>query len=117
MLLSVLLLAGCGRQHQAKQVVREFLDENLVKGDVNEDTYSDVDSTRLVTENRIATMRKEVEKLPIFHKDTKYGMPTPLLRFVRTSYKLTDIHGKTRNYTQTFYLDSDVTAVVAFKQN
>ncbi len=115
--LSLLLFSGCGRQHQSKVLIRNFLNENLVYGDISDDSYGKLDSTSLVTKSRIEKMHEVTRQLPEFHPHIQYGVPTSTLMFVTVGYKITRNDGKVSKYRQTFYMDKNLTEIVAFKNN
>ena len=102
----VLLLTACGQQHRAKSVVKDFM-ETYQKGDVSYLEFSDVDSTKVLTDSLIRVMQQQAGKDVTFQKRTS----TTLL-LIRAKYLLDDDTCST-----TFYLDPSTMGVVACKQN
>lgn len=117
LMLSLLLFTGCGERHQGKTLIRNFLNQNLTYGDIEEDHYGQLDSTTLVTNERVLKMREATSRLPEFHRNISYGKPTPTLLFITVKYKIVGDQGKEQNYQQTFYMDKELTQIVAFKNN
>ena len=102
----VLLLTACGQQHRAKSVVKDFM-ETYQKGDVDYLEFSDVDSTRVLSDSLINALQQQAGKDVTFQKRTS----TTLL-LIRAKYLLDDDTCST-----TFYLDPSTMGVVACKQN
>lgn len=117
LMLFLLLFTGCGEQHQSKVLVRNFLNKNLVYSDISEDRYSDMDSTTHVTKDRIEKMHEITGKMPEFRHGIQYGVPTSTLMYMTVSYKITRNNGKAKHFQQTFYMDRNLTGIVAFKNN
>ena len=101
-----LLLTACGQQQRAKSVVKDFM-ETYQKGDVSYLDFSDVDSTKVLTDSLIRVMQQQAGKDATFQKRTS----TTLL-LIRAKYLLDDDTCST-----TFYLDPSTMGVVACKQN
>ena len=101
-----LLLAACGQQQRAKSVVKDFM-ETYQKGDVSYLDFSDVDSTKVLTDSLIRVMQQQAGKDVTFQKRAS----TTLL-LIRAKYLLDDDTCST-----TFYLDPSTMGVVACKQN
>ena len=102
----MLLLTACGQQQRAKSVVKDFM-ETYQKGDVDYLEFSDVDSTRVLSDSLINALQQQAGKDVIFQKRTS----TTLL-LIRAKYLLDDDTCST-----TFYLDPSTMGVVACKQN
>ena len=102
----VLLLTACGQQQRAKSVVKDFM-ETYQKGDVDYLEFSDLDSTKVLTDSLIRVMQQQAGKDVTFQKRTS----TTLL-LIRAKYLLDDDTCST-----TFYLDPSTMGVVACKQN
>ncbi len=107
LLLTALLLVGCGQGHEVKSLIKGFVSEYM-SGDRKSVTYSRLDSTRFVTADDIATMRKRLPKA----RYVNVKPPVKLL-FMSTSY--TDNQGN--NHRQTFYIDEQMQGIVCFKEN
>ena len=101
----MLLLTACGQQQRAKSVVKDFM-ETYQKGDVDYLEFSDVDSTRVLSDSLINALQ-QAGKDVTFQKRTS----TTLL-LIRAKYLLDDDTCST-----TFYLDPSTMGVVACKQN
>ena len=108
-----MLLAACGQQHKARSIVDDFMDENMSgQSAIHAVDYAKLDSTRLIGDSLIQAMRKAAEKNKLFRHPITYaeGNPTPLLFITRVDYKVGD-----KECQDTYYLDADLTRVVAFK--
>ena len=102
----MLLLTACGQQQRAKSVVKDFM-ETYQQGDVDYLEFSDVDSTRVLSDSLINVLQQQAGKDVTFQKRTS----TTLL-LIRAKYLLDDDTCST-----TFYLDPSTMGVVACKQN
>ena len=101
-----LLLAACGQQQRAKSVVKDFVAQQL-KQDVSYLDFSDVDSTRAISDSLIDVLQQQAGKEVTFQKRT-----TLTLWYSRAKYLLDK-----DTLSTTFYLDPQLTGVVACKQN
>ena len=102
----LLLLTACGQRQQAKSVVKDFM-ETYQKGDVDYLEFSDLDSTRVLSDSLISVMQQRAGKDVTFQKRTSKS-----LLLIRAKYLLDDDTCST-----TFYLDPSTMGVVACKQN
>lgn len=102
----MLLLTACGQQQRAKSVVKDFM-ETYQKGDVDYLEFSDVDSTKVLSDSLINALQQQAGKKVTFQKRNS----TTLL-LIRAKYLLDDDTCST-----TFYLDPSTMGVVACKQN
>ena len=102
----LLLLTACGQQQRAKSVVKEFM-ETYQQGDVDYLEFSDVDSTKVLSDSLINALQQQAGKKVTFQKRNS----TTLL-LIRAKYLLDDDTCST-----TFYLDPSTMGVVACKQN
>ena len=102
----VLLLTACGQQQRAKSVVKDFM-ETYQKGDVSYLEFSDLDSTKVLSDSLVNALQQQAGKGVTFQKRTS----TTLL-LIRAKYLLDDDTCST-----TFYLDPSTMGVVACKQN
>ena len=102
----MLLLTACGQQQRAKSVVKEFM-ETYQQGDVDYLEFSDVDSTKMLSDSLINALQQQAGKKVSFQKRNS----TTLL-LIRAKYLLDDDTCST-----TFYLDPSTMGVVACKQN
>jgi hypothetical protein len=104
--LTVLLLVSCGLQQNAKSLVKDFV-EDCLHQDADYLDFTSVDSTRTVTDSVIIALRQQgPEDVPYVERKGR------TLLFIRAKY-LVDKD----TLSATFYLDSDLTGVVAYKQN
>ncbi|MBR1506222.1 MAG: hypothetical protein IJ614_08965 [Prevotella sp.] len=109
---ALLLFASCGQQQQAKSVVKEFMEKQLV--DASELSYIDfanLDSTRVVSDSLLQDMRNRKSEhytMPSHYADS----PSGKLFMMRVSYRL-----GTDTCSATFYFDDGISGVVAFKEN
>ena len=102
----MLLLTACGQQQRAKSVVKDFM-ETYRQGDVDYLEFSDVDSTKMLSDSLINVLQQQAGKKVTFQKRNS----TTLL-LIRAKYLLDDDTCST-----TFYLDPSTMGVVACKQN
>ncbi len=102
----MLLLAACGQQQRAKSVVKDFM-ETYQQGDIDYLEFSDVDSTKMLSDSLINALQQQAGKKVSFQKRNS----TTLL-LIRAKYLLDDDTCST-----TFYLDPSTMGVVACKQN
>ena len=107
----VLLFASCGRQHSAEQTVKAFVEANMENGgdDISCRDFADLGTTRLISDSLIQLMRHR--GAPLFKQGISYpNAPDGELYYLRMSY----VHqGDTLQ--NTFYFDSELSEVVAFK--
>ena len=108
--LGVLFVASCGKQHTAEQTVKNFVAENMKEGvETKRLDFGDLGTTRHINDSLVAKMRKTGAEL--YKSDITYGnVPTGEVYYLRMKY----LHeGDTLQ--NTFYLDSELKEVVAFK--
>ena len=104
--LALLLCASCGRQQQAKSVVMDFMSQQLHK-DVRYLDFSDLDSTRAIGDSLIMVLRQRTAQDIVYQERTGHT-----LLFLRANY----LEGSD-TLSATFYMDTQLTGVVAFKHN
>lgn len=113
--IGLLLFASCGQQHQAKEVIQEFMDQNVVnpssRGSISVVKF---DSTKVLTDSIIRLMRTKADTIQRYQKSIKYaeGGIGQKLYVTRITYSINDVE-----YSDTYYLDDQLTRVVAFKSN
>lgn len=114
----VLLLASCGEEHKAQGLVKDFVKENVENRSCSFERFSRLKPTAMIGPDRVKSMRQEVARLPYVKQGIDYhdGAFPDTLRFLQTTYELTADDGKKEKVTQTFYLDKNLTRVVAFKE-
>ena len=108
--LGVLFVASCGKQHTAEQTVKDFVAENLKEGvETKRLDFGDLGTTKHIKDSLVAQMRKNGAEL--YKTNIKYGnVPTGEVYYLRMKY----LHeGDTLQ--NTFYLDSELKEVIAFK--
>ena len=106
----MLLFASCGQQYHAEKTVEAFVEANMEQLDqISYRDYADVGTTRHINDSLITMMRERGAEL--FKKDITYGeTPEGDLFYLRMRY----VHnGETLQ--NTFYLNQELTEVVAFK--
>ena len=109
----VLVLCGCGQKHKAKALIGSFVEENTTLGDMRR-SYDKVDSTFKLTDSIIQNMQKHAPALPHFKKDITFGQPRAGEPILYTRTRFTS-ENDTLHYT--FYMDRDLTQVIACKEN
>lgn len=102
----MLLLAACGQRQQAKSVVKGFVEQQLQK-EVSYLDFSDIDSTRAISDSLIDVLRQRAGQNVQYQSRTGHT-----LLYIRAKYLLDK-----DTLSTTFYLDPQLTGVVAFKQN
>lgn len=117
--LSALLILGCGKQHTAKQLVSDFIEQNTtVVPSISE--VGPLDSALYVTDEAIVRMRQSARKNGIFKPGIRYGerpQNTSTLMMLSVTYTLEGSQHAPKEYRQTFYLDPNLTRVVAVKSD
>ena len=117
--LSALLILGCGKQHTAKQLVSDFIEQNTtVVPSISE--VGPLDSALYVTNEAIVRMRQSAGKNGIFKPGIHYGerpQNTSTLMMLSVTYTLEGSQRAPKEYRQTFYLDPNLTRVVAVKSD
>lgn len=108
-----LLFSSCGEQHQAKQLVKTFLKENLKDNQFSIEQTSKLDSTYLVSDSTLQVLRTHMAHSPIFKPlNLNNAVRSKKLLYMQVKY----VSG-TKEYDQTFYMDDKLEHVVAFKEN
>ena len=107
---------SCGKRHSAKKLVESFVDEPSVSmTDVGK-----LDSTDRVDNSTINALQADVKNGGLYKPDTKFGQRptnTKTLLMIRVTLETKDEKGEKKPYKQTFYLDPELTSVVAVKTN
>ena len=111
--LAVLLLASCGQRHQAKGLVKDFVKAYATE-EIDINSFSDLDSTKVISDSLILALRDKAKSDPVFQKDFQLAdkPENPTLLFIRMRFQLP---GDTLEQSRTFYFDRDLTGIVAFK--
>ena len=115
-ILALLLLASCGKQQQAKSLVKDFVSENA-REEIDISSFSDLDSTRVISDSLIISMREKAKSDPLFKSAplspfTSEGKKTRTFLYIRMRYQEP---GDTIESSRTFYFDRDLTGIIAFK--
>lgn len=108
-----LMLTACGNQHKTETVVNDFLAENMKQTDYKIE-FSNIDSTALVSDSAIIRMRKASLVNNIYKQPLKYIDAKSNDKYIYTQAR---IYIGNDTISQTFYLDMQMTGVVAFKKN
>ena len=111
----VLLSVSCGQQHQAKGVIQDFVDQYAAnpseRGSIS---IAKFDSTRILNDSIISRMRANADTIERYQQHIKYadGTPSSKLFIARITYTISGTE-----FSETYYLDDQLTRVVAFKSN
>ena len=111
----VLLSVSCGRQHQAKGVIQDFIDQYAAEPSAcSSISIVKFDSTQTVNDSIIGRMRANADTIQRYKKSIKYadGAISKKLFIARITYTVNDAE-----YSDTYYLDDQISRVVAFKTN
>ncbi len=106
----MLLSVSCGRQHDAEQTVKAFVETNMQDGvQISDRDFADLGTTRHISDSLIELMRQRGADL--FKQGIAYSeAPDGELYYLRMRY----VHDKD-TLQNTFYLNQELTEVVAFK--
>ena len=106
----MLLSVSCGRQHDAEQTVKAFVEENMQDGiQISNRDFADLGTTQLISDSLIQLMRQRGADL--YKQGIAYSKaPDGALYYLRMRY----VHDKD-TLQNTFYLNQELTEVVAFK--
>lgn len=111
----VLLSVSCGQQHQAKGVIQDFVDQYATQpSERGSISIAKFDSTRILNDSVISRMRANADTIQRYRKNIKYadGALGKKLFIARIAYTINGTE-----YSETYYLDDQLTRVVAFKSN
>jgi len=103
---ALLLFVSCGQQQKAKSAVKDFV-ENQLQQDVSYLDFSDVDSTRAISDSLVNVLRGKGGK-EVQYQERKGNK----LLHIRAKYLLED-----DTMSATFYLEPEEFGVVAYKKN
>lgn len=105
-----LLFASCGKQYDAEQIVKQFVETNAEKPELMEKRdFADLGTTRHISDSLINVMRTRGAEH--YKKGISYGkVPEGDIYYLRMKYIQ---EGDTLQ--NTFYLNQELTEVVAFK--
>ena len=105
-----MVLASCGKDHQVKSHVKQFMSEQMVLPDYDIISWSDLDSTSHVKDSILNVMHAEAIKTKTVKADTKYQPRTDNLNMISVKYAVNK-----DTMTSTFYLDDKLTGIVGVK--
>ena len=107
---ALMLLASCGQQYHAEKTVEEFVEANMEEpNQMSYRDYADIGTTRHINDSLIALLRERGAER--FKKGINYSQaPEGDLFYLRMRY----VH-KGDTLQNTFYLNQELTEVVAFK--
>jgi len=110
-MLTILLLASCGKQYKAKGLVKDFVRENAVE-EVSINSFSDLDSTRVISDSTIQALREGLKQDPMFKPNSKLTAERKdqTLFYIRMRYQ-----EDTLELSKTFYFNADLEGIVAVK--
>ena len=112
-IMAMLLFASCGQQYQAKGLVKDFVKAYATE-EIDINSFSDLDSTRVISDSLILVLRDKAKRDPLFKKDFQL-IDKPegsTLLFIRMRFQQVN---DTLEQSRTFYFDRDLTGIVAFK--
>ena len=110
-----LLFASCGPQAEAEELVEQFMEQNMREGlKPSSVHFTDIDSTHAMTDSIVISLRQLARQAKRYQPNIKYAPDEPFrkLMITRVKYKIDD-----QECSDTYYLDMDLTRVVAFKEN
>ena len=117
----VLLSVSCGQQHQAKQVIQEFVEQYATEPSAcSSISITKLDSTRVLNDSVINRMRTDADTIQRYRSTKRGNEPMKYvdaasgkkLFVARIAYTIDGTE-----YSDTYYLDENLTSVVAFKTN
>ncbi|MBQ7420395.1 MAG: hypothetical protein IJV17_06650 [Prevotella sp.] len=113
--LPLLLFASCGPQAEAEQLVEQFMEQNM-REDLKPSSvhFTDIDSTHAITDSIIISLRQTARQAKRYQPKIQYAPDEPFRKLIitRVRYDLGD-----EECSDTYYLDMELTRVVAFKEN
>lgn len=104
------LFMGCGQDHQARSLIKDFVKSDMSIEDFDILQWSDIQSAHFVSDSIIQVMRQRAVECRQVKPSTKYHQRTDDLKFIHVKYVT---HKDT--VKQTFYLDDAMTGIVSFK--
>ena len=109
---ALLLFVSCGRQQTAKSIVKDFMEAHVEDySKVSYLEFCDIDSTSNISDSLIQVLHGRTPAH--FSKNISYQQRAgKTLWLIRTRYLMDE-----DTCSATFYLDKDMTGVVAFKEN
>jgi len=113
LLSAAMLVIGCQRGRNAKDLVESFLDSSLVDNEISELTFTSLDSTHHLNDSVVDALRATVAASKVFKRGLRYGQyaARQRLHYISATYKTRS----GEKVKQTFYMDKNHTAVVCVK--
>ena len=111
----MLLFASCGPKKEAEELVEQFMKQNMKEElDISGLHFMDIDSTRLVNDSVVISLRQQAKRASRYQGNIKYAPDQPFKQLItiRAKYYIEE-----KEYSDTYYLDMDLTRIVAFKEN
>ena len=113
--ISLLLFASCGPQQEAEELVEQFMKQNMKEElDISGLHFTDIDSTRLINDSVVISLRQLAKRASRYQGNIKYAPDQPFKQLITTRVKY---YIEEKEYSDTYYLDMDLTRIVAFKEN
>ena len=106
-----LLLASCGKKHEAKSTVKEFISANFTDNDYSIESYTDIDSTNYVTPEAIKLMRQNMAQSNAYKKGIAYADK----KGKQLMYMTVTMETRNEEANYTFYLKPHLKAVAPLK--
>ncbi len=111
----LLLFASCGPQQDAEELVEQFMEQNMREGqNISGIHFTDIDSTRFVNDSVVISLRHQAKRASRYQGNIKYAPDQPFKQLITTRVRY---YIEEKEYSDTYYLDMDLTRVVAFKEN
>jgi len=113
--MGLLLVASCGKKGEAKSQIKDFTKEYMNAPGEYRWSIDKIDSTKYVSEEKIMKMREAGGPAGVYKSGIKYaeGNVPKTLVYVQTTF--THESDSTKNHTETFYFDTEMNRIVAFK--
>lgn len=111
----MLMFAACGQQHDAETLVEGFMKENLIdSSSLSGVEFAKLDSTARLNDSIINILRADSKQSERYRSDIRYAdnKQDKSLKILRVKYML-----GTEEYSDTYYLDKNLTNIIAIKIN
>lgn len=111
----MLLFAACGQQHDAETLVEGFMKENLIdSSSLSGVEFAKLDSTARLNDSIINILRADSKQSERYRNDIRYAdnKQDKSLKILRVKYML-----GTEECSDTYYLDKNLTNIIAIKIN
>lgn len=105
-------VSSCGEAHTAKSHAKEFMEGQMAQVGVDYITWSELDSTKHLTDSALQVMRATAVKARLVKPGATYQRPTAKLNFISLRYAIDK-----DTLMATFYLDDKLTGIVGVKAN